>query len=183
MSSSAVCPKRFGLNYDPPSIVLEYLEVSTGKLFHRRVGLRRLRASSDPARVAEKLRQKNRALLAEDSVSFDQIVCLVKKLQESLSDKAAAAVNGLTGGLNRSAPPQRDAFDYQKADLNKLSEAELTQHKERMDVAFLKNQKKPGDAGYEYDVQVDFPDGENENDWDSEEDLDVIQRRFSTRAW
>mmetsp|Transcript_1456 Transcript_1456/g.2249 ORF Transcript_1456/g.2249 Transcript_1456/m.2249 type:complete len:182 (-) Transcript_1456:70-615(-) len=179
MSSSAepplgnVCPKRFGLNYDPPSIVLEYLEVSTGKLFHRRVGLRRLRASSDPARVAEKLRQKNRALLAEDSVSFDQIVCLVKKLQESLSDKAAAAVNGLTGGLNRSAPPQRDAFDYQKADLNKLSEAELTQHKERMDVAFLKNQKKPGDAGYEYDVQVDFPDGENENDWDSEEDLDA----------
>ncbi|CAJ1399862.1 unnamed protein product [Effrenium voratum] len=61
-----VCPRRFGLNYDPPAIILEYLEVSTGKLFHRKVGLKRLRAGTDPARVAEKLRQSNRPLLTED---------------------------------------------------------------------------------------------------------------------
>jgi len=82
-----VCPKRFGLNYDPPSIVLEYLQLSTGKLFHRRIGLRRLRKSSDPGRVAEKLRQRNKVLLEEDKVSLDQIVTLVKKLQESLKDE------------------------------------------------------------------------------------------------
>ncbi|CAK8993621.1 Centrosomal protein of 19 kDa [Durusdinium trenchii] len=61
-----VCPRRFGLNYDPPAIILEYLEVSTGKLFHRKVAMKRLRASTDPARIAEKLRQVNRPLLTEE---------------------------------------------------------------------------------------------------------------------
>ncbi|OLP88944.1 hypothetical protein AK812_SmicGene29649 [Symbiodinium microadriaticum] len=87
-----VCPRRFGLNYDPPAIILEYLEVKTGKLFHRKVALKRLRASADPARVAEKLRQKNRPLLTEDSgVCFDQIVSLVKKLQDAMSHDGVKA--------------------------------------------------------------------------------------------
>mmetsp|Transcript_80678 Transcript_80678/g.250410 ORF Transcript_80678/g.250410 Transcript_80678/m.250410 type:complete len:199 (+) Transcript_80678:68-664(+) len=176
-----VCPKRFGLNYDPPSIILEYLQVSTGKLFHRRIGLRRLRANSDPARVAEKLRQKNRALLAEDRVSFEQIVSLVTRLQEGplkredpQKDKAIARkgtdarIDVVPGIDNR-----LENVDYHQMNLNKLTPEEVLEHKARMDVAFFKNQKKPGDPGYVYDVQVDFEADGDDNDWDSEEDLDA----------
>jgi len=155
-----LCPKRFGLNYDPPSIVLEYLQVSTGKLFHRRIGLRRLRPGTDPARVAEKLRQKNPALLDDDKVSFDQIISLVTKLQS---------------GLAKRGDDPRKQVDYHKVDLNKLSTEELNSHKAQMDIQFFQNQKKPGDNDFVYDVQVDFGTDENAqpSGWDSDEDLDT----------
>merc|ERR1719247_2515504 len=89
MDSADISPKRFGLTFDPPCIVLEYLQISTGKLFHRKIGLRRLRAGSDAARVAEKMRQKNEALLAEDKVSFDQLVSLVRRLQQTMAERSA----------------------------------------------------------------------------------------------
>merc|ERR1719162_1460585 len=84
---SDISPKRFGLTYDPPSIVLEYLQVSTGKLFHRKIGLRKLNLGTDASRVAEKMRQKNSVLLAEDKVSFDQLVSLVRRLQETMGSE------------------------------------------------------------------------------------------------
>lgn len=190
-----VSPKRFGINYDPPSIILEYLQISTGKLFHRRIGLKRLRASSDPTRVAEKLRQRNRALLPEDRVSLEQIVSLVKRLQESMGENVKnvkgiefAPSQGL--GLSNQGPAAGDrgldtvtedlrteeCMDYSTEDLNKLTPEELIAHKAKMDVMFFRNQKKPGDADFVYDVRVDFPEvdqgDEQQSGWDSEEDLD-----------
>eukprot|EP00931_Biecheleriopsis_adriatica_P006065 TRINITY_DN107523_c0_g1_i1.p1 TRINITY_DN107523_c0_g1~~TRINITY_DN107523_c0_g1_i1.p1 ORF type:complete len:190 (-),score=44.75 TRINITY_DN107523_c0_g1_i1:19-531(-) len=167
-----VCPKRFGLNYDPPAIILEYLEVSTGKLFHRKVGLKRLRPTADPTRVAEKLRQKNRALLTEDSgVSFEQIVSLVKKLQEHLAQIQKSSISSGASGYAKGAGAA-PSIDYHKVDLNKLGDKELAEHKSAMDVEFFKNQKKPGDDGFVYDVQVDFPETEEASGWDSEGEFD-----------
>merc|ERR1711924_18388 len=102
-----ICPKRFGLTYDPPSIVLEYLQTSTGKLFHRKIGLKRLKPGTDASRVAEKMRQKNEGLLAEDKVSFEQLVSLVRRLQETLASEERKADASLKGGI-----------DYQVTDLN-----------------------------------------------------------------
>mmetsp|Transcript_66541 Transcript_66541/g.187408 ORF Transcript_66541/g.187408 Transcript_66541/m.187408 type:complete len:179 (+) Transcript_66541:98-634(+) len=161
-----VCPKRVGLNYDPPSIIFEYLQVSTGKLFHRRIGLKRLRPNSDPTRIAEKLRQKNRALLAEETVSFDQLVSLVQRLQEGQRLPEVVA--------EKAPAPAEKGFDYHKTDLNKLSPEELVKHKAKMDLMFFKNQKKPGEPGFVYDVQVDFPtECQQDSGWDSEDDVDV----------
>ena len=42
-NASDISPKRFGLKFNPPQIVLEYVEVSTGKLFHRVMGLSKLK--------------------------------------------------------------------------------------------------------------------------------------------
>lgn len=208
-----VSPKRFGLNYDPPSIILEYLQVSTGKLFHRQITLKRLRASTDPVRVAERLRQKNKTLLAEDKVSFDQIVTLVSKLQIGLgagkaagfspagglfkasspltsSNGASATAPGVAGavgleaanvvnaavareeeGPSTSAPGSPSAqAPALELDLNELGDEELAQHKARMDVMFFKNQKKPTDDGFVYDVQVDYPDGTDPNGWDDSDE-------------
>ena len=46
-----VQPKRFGLKYDPPQVVLEYLERSTGKLYHRVITLHKLRPGGDAGDV------------------------------------------------------------------------------------------------------------------------------------
>lgn len=42
LSYSDFEPKRFALSYDPPTIVLEYMVPSTGKLYHHKMRLRAL---------------------------------------------------------------------------------------------------------------------------------------------
>eukprot|EP00811_Abedinium_folium_P002836 NODE_12609_length_1214_cov_3.182153.p1 GENE.NODE_12609_length_1214_cov_3.182153~~NODE_12609_length_1214_cov_3.182153.p1 ORF type:complete len:168 (-),score=28.68 NODE_12609_length_1214_cov_3.182153:537-1040(-) len=153
------CPKRFGLNYDPPAIVLEYLQLSTQKLFHRRIVFRRLKPSSDAIRIAERVRQKNEQLLSEDKVSFEQLVSLVRKLQEAVA----------RGGADAAPAPPR--LDYHKVDLNKVSDEELIQHKSAMDIDFQKNMIRPGDPDYQYDIEVEFGDGVMDSGWDSDGDV------------
>lgn len=46
ISFSDFQPKRFALSYDPPTIVLEYLVPSTGKLYHHKMRLRNLTKES-----------------------------------------------------------------------------------------------------------------------------------------
>ena len=61
------------------------------------------------------------------------------------------------------------AFDYRKADLNKLDDDELKAHKAAMDVKFQQNAVKKGDPGFVYDKRVTFKiDTENaeSNSWD-----------------
>lgn len=74
------CPKRLGLKFEPPSIVIEWLQRSTGRLFHRRIELVGLCQSSDSAQIAEELRKKNELLLSEEMVPFQQLLSLVDRL-------------------------------------------------------------------------------------------------------
>ena len=55
----------------------------------------------------------------------------------------------------------------EEVDLNKVSEFRLKAAKLEMDVGFSQSLKRPGDAGYEYDKQVDFePAGDSDGSWD-----------------
>ncbi|ORX77287.1 hypothetical protein BCR32DRAFT_270744, partial [Anaeromyces robustus] len=85
-------------------------------------------------------------------------------------------------------------------DLNKVSEEELIEKKKEMDVLFKKNQIKPGDPGYQYDVQKSFiMDGDA--DWDdssdsisneccdekeynnSEDNVKLVDRNIEIKKW
>lgn len=55
-------------------------------------------------------------------------------------------------------------------DLNRVSEEELRRAKALMTVEFSKNQVKPGDPGYRYDVSVEFGAPTQDNDWDEEDE-------------
>lgn len=58
-------------------------------------------------------------------------------------------------------------------DYNKLDQETLNKKKKEMDKMFVKNQKKPDDNDFVYDVQEDFfPNKENE--WDMEDEMDII---------
>lgn len=67
-----------------------------------------------------------------------------------------------------------DEFDYDNTNLNKLSDRELKKHKEQMESVFEKNNKKPGDKGFVYDIEVDFSQKEKKDSgWDDDfEDFD-----------
>ena len=62
-----------------------------------------------------------------------------------------------------------ESIDYGTLDLNKMTPEEVQKHKEKMDVIYKQNIKRPGDAGYTYDVQVDFK-AVKKSDWDDEDE-------------
>ncbi|CAK0873018.1 unnamed protein product, partial [Prorocentrum cordatum] len=121
-----------------------------------------------------------------DRVPFDQIVSLVRRLQDHTAERAQTVSAALAGGCSADAlaspcsvasvesscvsPGASRGFDYHEVNLNKLSESEINEHKARMDVVFLANQKKPGDPGFVYDKQVDFETESQGCGWDSDED-------------
>jgi len=62
-------------------------------------------------------------------------------------------------------------FDYNKQDLNKLSNKELEQHKKKMDEKYYANFVSPNDPTFEYDKRVTFdPVQDQDNSWDENED-------------
>ena len=139
-------PKRLGLKFDPPTIVLEYLVPSTGKLYHHRMKVRNLTASSNLSAILEHLKQRH-ALYFNNKIADDQIIGLLRRLQDSV----------------------KPSVDYETLNLNKLTPEEVQKHKDKMDVLFRQNQMKPGDPGFVYDVQRNF-DAEEDNSWDEYED-------------
>lgn len=84
-------------------------------------------------------------------------------------NQSSAADNKSKGNAFWDLDDENDvkAVDYNTVNLNKLSTEELEKHKKKMDVLFSKNQKKPGDPGFVYDVQQEFNPHED-NEWDEE---------------
>lgn len=69
-------------------------------------------------------------------------------------------------------PRQKDDEVVSNADvedLNKLSDSELNKKKAEMDQVFEQHRVRPGDEGFQYDVEVDFENGKNVSGWDSED--------------
>ena len=63
---------------------------------------------------------------------------------------------------NQSPPPS----SVLAIDLNKVDPSVLAAAKSVMNVTFEKRLVRPGDAGYEYDKQVDYDDPSEPSDWD-----------------
>jgi hypothetical protein len=64
---------------------------------------------------------------------------------------------------------KEETTDIDEIDLNKLTPEEVMQYKKKMDLEFNKNQLRPGDEGYEYDLRKDFVPEDNCS-WDESED-------------
>ena len=85
--TSDFLPKRFGLKFNPPTIVLEYLVPSTGKLYHHKMTLKNLAAENDPEDVLEYLKRKHGNYINTSKVAEEQILGLITKLQERIQDE------------------------------------------------------------------------------------------------
>lgn len=93
-------PKRFGLKYDPPTIVLEYMVMSLGKLYHHKMKLLRLKPDSDVNEMVDYLYNRHSFYLKESVVSRQQIANLVVRLQKRIQNHSSH------GKASKPAPPQ-----------------------------------------------------------------------------
>jgi hypothetical protein len=78
------------------------------------------------------------------------------KVEKRLEKKTAAVDSDDGWGEIEPTPIDTRGIDYNKLNLNKLSDYELNRHKAAMDKEYQKNFLKKGDAGFEYDKKVDF---------------------------
>jgi len=66
-------PKRFGLKYDPPTIILEYLVKSTGKLYHHSMKIIHLTADSKINDIIKFLKKKHMVYFASKKIPDAQL--------------------------------------------------------------------------------------------------------------
>ena len=60
--------------------------------------------------------------------------------------------------------------DLFEMDLNKLTPEEVQKYKRKMDDMYKDNFKRPGDPGFQYDVQKNF-EANLDASWDEDDDL------------
>ena len=79
-------PKRFGLRYNPPQIVMEYLVPSKKKLYHHKIRLQKLKYDSNIEEIIREIYEKHNKYLEPSKVPQKQIVNLVEKLRSNLKN-------------------------------------------------------------------------------------------------
>ena len=75
-------PKRFGLSYDPPQIIIEYQKPSSGKLYHHKINCYSFTESSKISEIVDEIYKKHKSYLNHKRISKAQIIQLVEKLRE-----------------------------------------------------------------------------------------------------
>lgn len=158
-------PRRFGLSYGPPQIIVEYQRPSTGKLYHHKIKFNQLSAQSKISDLIDDIYRKHSSYLNHKRVSRAQIIQLVEKLREKylkISKENEMAVT-VENDINKN-----EKYDFdQNEDLNKLTKEELDLKKEKMNIFYEKNSIKVGDDNFQYDIRKDF-NNEGFAEWDND---------------
>ena len=82
--SNELLPRRFGLNYEPPTIILEYRVPSKNKLYLHIMPMPELEPTHDPYEWLEILRKEHKAFLDPKFIDENQILGLIHRLQSNL---------------------------------------------------------------------------------------------------
>lgn len=82
--SNDILPKRFGLKYEPPTIILEYRVLSKNKLYLHIMPMPDLEPTHDPYDWLEILRKEHTPFLDPKRIDEQQVLGLIHKLQENL---------------------------------------------------------------------------------------------------
>ena len=155
-------PKRFGLAYNPPQIVVEYQKPSSGKLYHHKIKLQKLLSlKSKISEIIEEIYKNHNIYLNHHKVSKAQIIQLVEKLREKYIS------NNNKDDLNRKNSLKYDIGTNDN--FNGLSIEELNAKKAYMDKYFDKHNIKVGDKEFQYDIRKDF-DNNGNAEWDEDDE-------------
>ena len=156
-------PKRFGLAYNPPQIVVEYQKPSSGKLYHHKIKLQQLLTlKTKISEIIEEIYKNHNIYLNHHKVSKAQIIQLVEKLREKYIS------NNNKDDLNRKNSLKYDIGTNDN--FNGLSIEELNAKKAYMDKFYDKNNIKVGDKNFQYDIRKDFVNDGNA-EWDEDEEI------------
>lgn len=120
VDSNDYMPKRFGLKYDPPTIVLEYMVMSLGKLYHHKMKLMRLKSDSDINEMIDYLYSRHSFYLKEEVVGRQQLANLIIRLQKRMElksnsrpvqSKTSAPVKKAPEPVKKAAEPVKKALE------------------------------------------------------------------------
>lgn len=87
-------PKRFGLRYNPPQIVMEYCVPSKKKLYHHKIRLPKLKYDSNIEEIIREIYEKHNEYLDSVKIPQTQILNLVEKLRSNLKKAKSLLTNG-----------------------------------------------------------------------------------------
>ncbi|KAG7384190.1 hypothetical protein PHYPSEUDO_002878 [Phytophthora pseudosyringae] len=158
-------PRRLALRYEPPGIIVEYVYHSSAakQLYHHEIDLKMELSSIGASRFSENcidevvsnIIRQHADIVGNSKVPSAQLVRLVRKL-----------VNHRTAAGEPVPPPASSAPILPQADYNHVSETQLKQVKQKMDLVFAQNIIRPDQEGYQYDKQVEFHAGTEASEWD-----------------
>ena len=75
-------PKRFGISYSPPQIVVEYNKPSKNKLYHHKIKIKNLTNESKISDIVDDIYKKHGAYLNNKQVNKVKIIQLIEKLRQ-----------------------------------------------------------------------------------------------------
>ena len=154
-------PKRFGISYKPPQIVVEYQKLSNNKLYHHKIKLHKFSSNTKISEIIDDMYKRH---LNHKKVNKAQIIQLVEKLREKLKNE----------NEEKNKNDVKIVYNIKNENLNKLSKEELDQKKKEMDVFYEQNNIKKTDKNFQYDVRKDFNNNEGLADWDDDEEDEEI---------
>lgn len=157
--------QKCGVKFDPPAIVVMYSDNGSDKVRRRTMPLREFTKTSDVEKAVAELRSNPRHERYVSQIPKSQLSRLVTIIRDKL--------NGLSLEASLARNDEMDKLDPEE-NLNTVDEETLRRKKEVMDKTFEKNQLRPGDADYKYDIEVEFGE-ENviESGWDSGDGSDL----------
>ncbi len=127
-------PKRFGLRYNPPQIVIEYLVPSTGKLYHHKIRLNSLKTDSNLQEVIKEIYDKHYMYLDNKKINPSQLVKLVEKLANIKNkayrkDEESGSLNGVNNenyneNIGSLPNPNPSPKNTSKAEIKELDDDE-----------------------------------------------------------
>ncbi|KAM7445312.1 Centrosomal protein of 19 kDa [Porites harrisoni] len=155
-------PRKCGVKFDPPTLVVFYEVNLTGKLHKRSMPIRMLRRDSSVSDAVDELKNSSRHGKYLENISYSQLEKLLTMIQNKMKGMESNQIKNISSGARPNSSGEED--------LNKLDDYELDKRKAAMDEDFEKNRLRPGDADYVYDKEVEFNEGKIESGWDDEDD-------------
>ena len=159
-------PKRFGLNYAPPQIIIEYLAPSTGKLYHHKMRLHKFTKEKNNAEIMKELYERHQVYLDKKKVSSEQLLRLIERLKQNFVPKKKK-----TDNQSKKPGVQKEETKEEAKEVKKEEKKEIIKEEKKIEV---KKEEKKEDKSDEIEEDFDFGEIESEKSKD-EKQKEVIK--------
>ena len=145
-NSNDYIPKRFGLNYSPPQIIIEYLAPSTGKLYHHKMRLHKFKKEKNNAEIIKELYERHQVYLDKKKVSSEQLIRLIERLKQNFVPRK-----------KKTEGKKEEAKNEAKIDIKKEIKKEEKKEEKKVEKKEEKKEEKSSE------IEEDFDFGEVES--------------------
>ena len=163
-NSNDYIPKRFGLNYSPPQIIIEYLAPSTGKLYHHKMRLHKFTKEKSNAEVMKELYERHQVYLDKKKVSSEQLIKLIERLKQNFVPRKKKKDNQTK---NNEIKKEEKKIN-EKKEIKKEEKKEIKKEEKKEIPKEVKKEEKKEDKSD--DIEEDFDFGEVESSEKSKEE-------------